>query len=196
MKKCIMLMLLVWATNAPALVGVGHMTKFAGSWTSNQDGSQESYFNPWPYLSVHELFPVMNNILFQPEFGLTLKKSSYGDEDTYNGSGDEASKRQLMFLHLNFMYRNSSPVQFKGGVGFFMTKISGEGGAVTRRNGASDATYYLPSETVTSYNNTLNLGIESFLLPKTSIEFESYTWDILSSESRRFSFSLGLNYYL
>ncbi|TNE98071.1 MAG: hypothetical protein EP326_10450 [Deltaproteobacteria bacterium] len=196
MKKLILLISMIWSVQSSALVGFGHMTKFAGSWTNNQDGSQESYFDLWPYLSVHELFPIWGDVLFQPEFGMTLKKSSYGDDETYNGSGDEASKRQLMFLHLNFMYRNSSPVQFKGGVGFFMTKISGEGGAVTRRNGASDATYYLPSESVTSYNNTLNLGIESFLFPKTSFELETYVWDILASESRRFSFSIGLNYYL
>lgn len=196
MKTILLLFSLMLIQPSHALVGVGHMSKFIGSWTNNQDGSQESYFDPWLYLSVNENFPIWDNIIFQPEFGMTLKKSSYGDDDTYNGSGDEASKRQLMFLHLNFMYRNASPVQFKGGVGIFMTKISGEGGAVTRRNGASEATYYLPSENVTSYNNTLNLGIESFLFPQTSIEFETYTWNILASESRRFSFSLGLNYYL
>ena len=79
------------------------MSKFIGSWTNNQDGSQESYFDPWLYLSVNENFPIWGNIIFQPEFGMTLKKSSYGDDDTSNGSGDEASKRQLMFLHLNFL---------------------------------------------------------------------------------------------
>jgi len=196
MKSILLLALLLFGTTANALVGVGHMSKFVGSWTNDQEGGQESYFDPWLYFSLNENFPIWGNIIFQPEIGMTLKKSSYGDDDTYNGSGDEASNRQLMFLHLNFMYRNSSPIQFKGGVGIFATKISGEGGAVTRRNGGTDATYYLPSETVTSYNNTLNLGIESFLLPKTSIEFETYVWDILASDSRRLSFSLGLNYYL
>jgi hypothetical protein len=196
MKTVLLFLSLFLIQPSHALIGVGHMSKFVGSWTSNQDGSQESYFDPWLYLSLNENFPIWGNIIFQPEFGMTLKKSSYGDEDTYSGSGDEASKRQLMFLHFNFIYQNVSPVQLKGGFGIFMTKISGEGGTAIRRNGGTDATYFLPSESVTSYNNTLNLGVESFLLPKTSLEFETYTWNILASESRRFSFSIGLNYYL
>lgn len=91
------------------------------------------------------------------------------------------------------MAGNGTHLRF--GAGTFMTKISGDGGEVTRNNGASTATYFLPSESITSYNSTLNLGIEQFIMPKIAVKLETYAWNILDSTSRRFNFALALNLY-
>lgn len=198
MKKPLLFFLLIsfcLTPNARALVGVGHMTKYLGAYTDDTKGGHESLLSPWPYLSVHEYFNVSGKFFFIPEFGVTLKKSSYGDKEASNANGGEASKRQLIFILANFSYMAGNGTHLRFGAGIFMTKISGDGGEVTRNNGASTATYFLPSESITSYNSTLNLGIEQFIMPKIAVKLETYAWNILDSTSRRFNFALALNLY-
>ncbi|MCO4794078.1 MAG: hypothetical protein KC493_10215 [Bacteriovoracaceae bacterium] len=195
-KTLVLLCLLLFSTTSNALVGFGHMTKYVGSWTDDQEGEKESYFNPWPYLSIHEFLPLTGNFYMTPELGMTFKKSSYSDKNIVNGNKDEASQRQMMFLLMDFTWKMTGSTHLKFGGGIFQTKISGKGGAVTRNDGSGTVTAYLPSESVKSYNTTFDLGIETFIIPRVALKLESFTWDILSSTSRRFSFALGLNYYL
>ena len=127
---------------------------------------------------------------------MTFNNSSYGDFEALNGNGEEASSRQMIFGLANFSMMIGQGIHFRFGGGVFITKISSEGGPVIRNNGAGTATHYLPNETISSYNSTLNLGLETFFAPRMAIKFETYIWNVLSSTSIRFNFALAYNYYL
>lgn len=181
---------------AYSLVGVGSMSPFLNSYTKDLTGDTESIFSLWPYISIHEYFNLTGRFFFIPEVGITLSNDSYSESEAFNGNGDHASSRQMTFILANFSYMFSSGSHLRFGAGSFMTSISGEGGAVTRNDGAGTSIHYLPSEKVTSYNTTINLGLEQFIRPRMALKFESYLWNILSSDSRRVNFSLAFNYYL
>ena len=195
-KSAILLFSIILSTKGFALVGVGSMSPFIGQYTTNLAGETESPFTLQPYLSLHEFFNVTGSIFFIPEVGMTLPSSSYSSGDAFNGDGDQASSRQMTFILANFSYMFSSGSHLRFGLGTFMTTISGDGGAVTRNDGGGTALHYLPDQSVTSYNTTINLGFEQFFRPGMAFKLESYIWNILSSESRRFNFSLAFNYYL
>jgi hypothetical protein len=188
--------ILFYSLSCYSLVGVGSMSPFLGKYTNSTDGGTESALSIWPYISVHEYFNIRNNVFFIPEVGMTFSNSSYGEIDALNGNGDEASSRQMIFGLANFSLMLGKGTHFRFGGGVFITKISGDGGAVTRNNGASTATHYLPDETVSSYNSTLNLGLEKFVAPRMAIKLETYTWNVFDSTSIRFNFALAFNYYL
>jgi hypothetical protein len=197
MKKIISLTIfLLMSFNTHALVGVGTMSPFVGSYTNNVDGSTESPFSIWPYVSIHEFFNIRGNIFFIPEVGMTFNNSSYSESEAFNGNGDQSNSRRMIFGLANFSMMLMNGTHFRFGGGVFITQISGEGGGVARNDGGGSAVHYLPDETVSSYNSTINLGLEQFVAPGMAIKLETYTWNILSSTSRRFNFALAFNYYL
>ena len=196
MKLLIIFSFTLFSFNTYSLVGVGSMSPFLGKYTNSTEGDTESVLSIWPYISLHEYFNIRDNIFFIPDVGITLNNSSYGEIDALNGNGDEASSRQMIFGLANFSLMIASGTHFRFGGGVFITKISGQGGAVTRNNGSGTSTHFLPDETVSSYNSTLNLGIETFVAPRVAVKIETYTWNVLSSSSLRFNFALAFNYYL
>ena len=82
-----------------------------------------------------------------------------------------------------------------GQIGIFGTKISADGKALTLPNGSSTATFYQPSESVTSYNVTWNLGLESAINANWSLRFETFGYEILSSVKRDISYTFNVTYY-
>ena len=189
-------MALLFSTSVYSLVGVGSISPFLGKNTINKEGDSESALSIWPYLSIHEYFNIRGKVFFIPEVGMTFNNSSYSEFDAFNGNGDQASSRQLVFGLANFSLMLGTGTHFRFGGGVFITKISGDGGSVERNDGAGTSTHYLPNETVASYNTTINIGIEQFIKPRMAIKFETYSWNILSSASIRFNFALAFNYYL
>jgi hypothetical protein len=70
----------------------------------------------------------------------------------------------------------------------------GGGGEETMNNGNSTSTFYYPGENRSSFNNTLDLGLE-LLWKKVSLRFQTYTFSALESKRRQISYSIFLSYY-
>ena len=196
MKIFLILITMLFSTTVYSLVGIGSMSPFLGQNTIDKEGETQSSLSIWPYLSLHEYFNIRGNIFFIPEVGMTFNNSSYSDFESFNGNGDQASSRQLVFGLANFSLMVATGTHLRFGAGVFITKISGDGGAVERNDGSGTSTHYLPDETVSSYNSTINLGIEQFIKPGMAVKLETYTWNVFSSTSIRFNFALAFNYYL
>ena len=82
------------------------------------------------------------------------------------------------------------------GIGTHWTRISNDGGTVEVRNGSTGTlTGFLPSETETAYNSTINFGYEHYILPSLTAKLTTHVWDVLDSDSRQFNIMLGLSYY-
>jgi hypothetical protein len=188
MKLIHLLTLIFMGTSTYGFIGVGHMSAYAGKVQSDTDGSSESILSPNFYLSLHHQFQISSSLFFLPEIGYVFSKSPEGSEDT--------SRKSITFLLYDFGFRLSPNFILRFGAGTFITKISGDGGPIEVRNGASGTrTFYKPSESVKSYNSTANLGAELILTPGQTLRLESHIWQILSSEERSLTFSFSYNYY-
>ena len=115
-------------------------------------GSKESFsFNP--YISFHTIRKMTGAHFWMPEVGYVFNQVEA--DDTY--------KKRTLFALLNVGWTFRKGTYLRYGLGVFQTSISGDGGTTTRSNGSSTAEFHLPSESQTSYNSTVNFGIEHFL---------------------------------
>lgn len=76
-----------------------------------------------------------------------------------------------------------------------ITKIGGKGGTVQLNNGNNTATFYVPSESKTSFMASLDLGGEVVFTDYLGARFQVSIDRFLSSDRRRISHMLTLNYY-
>jgi hypothetical protein len=167
------------------VVSIGSYSPSVGQYQDDAEGNTASFtFNP--YLSLTTKIPVLFPQFYaMPELGYVFNKVE---------SSEEYKKRTIYVLY-NFGYEFYPQFFFRFGIGTFITKIGGEGGAKEQNNGASTATFYLPGESVSSYNSTLNLGGEVSLLEGFATRADVYIFQLLESERREISFSIGLTYY-
>lgn len=168
-----------------ALVSLGGYVPFGPSTQKETTGSSNT-FSFSPMISVNTIFPTpFFNQLFLPELAMVFHSE---DQDGY-------SKRTTLFL-FDFGHLLTNDVILRYGLGTALTRITGEGGTVTLPNGSDTSTYYQPNEASTSWNTTVNLGIEGQIMPNYSMRFQTYWFSLLNSEARKASYSLNLVYYL
>jgi len=186
MKYClILLMICTWSLEVSAKwgVGAGAHVPFGLSTQKDKEGGT-SALNFQPSVFASGLFPAPLGHLYMPELGFIF----------YTGLENDYSKRTTYIL-MDVGYKFSANFLLRYGFGIFATRISADGKALTLPNGSSTSTFYQPSEAVTTYNVTWNLGIESALSSNWSARFEVYLYEILSSVKRDFSYTLNATYY-
>lgn len=187
MKKIIILFVLILSVNvysaSPVWFGFGSTTRNYGTAQNDAGGGTEKFqFNPT--LLVGTTLPFfLTDFYFIPGIGY----AKYSTED--NTSRSEIilqyhiSQRILPVFHLLYGFSTT------------ITKIGGEGGTVTLNNGSSTSTFYTPSEKKTSYIGSLDLGGEFIFTPHFATRLQLSIDRFLSSERRRVSHMLTLNYY-
>lgn len=168
-----------------AIVGVGGYVPFGMNTQKEAEGGTNA-LTFHPMITVNKVFKINEQHFFVPEIGYAY----------HLNTGDNYDKKTI-FILWDMGIRLGHGLVFHYGLGTFMTKISGDGGAVEVRNGESGtATFYMPSETVTSYNTTVNAGLELIFDPNYAAKIESYLFSPASSDKMKISYSLSLNYYL
>ena len=171
--------------SSQAIVTFGGYVPFGPSTQKDIDGSKNT-FSFDPMLSVNTVIPLsFYQQTFLPELG-----------GVFHGSGADDYSKKTFFLLMDLGHRVNDKFMLRYGVGTFITTVSGSGGQTSLNNGSSTATFYLPSESSSSWNTTLNLGAEYAFDKNYSLRFQTYTFSALSSTSRKISYSLSLTYYL
>ena len=183
MKGLILILSILFSLNAFSTVSVGGYVPFGLSTQDSEDGGANT-FGFDPVVTINHVIPFIWGELFMPEFRLVL-----------NGEGKDGYDKKTMFFLLDFGHRFAPGFVGRYGIGTFMTKISGDGGAVVLNNGTSTSTFYRPSKSVTSWNTTLNGGLEWAFDANYAMRFELFMFDFLAS-TRKFSYILNLTYYL
>jgi len=164
-------------------VGVGIYVPYAFKAQDDKDASTETFaFNP--YISIHYEHPIWWGQFFKPELGFVF----------HSGNEDNTSKTTV-FLRYNFAHKFNQDISLRYGLSTFMTKIGGDGGTVTLNNGTSTADFYAPSQTVTTYFSTLDLGAEYIATSNFGIRFGTQLMGVTSSEKRKLSYMLSSNLY-
>lgn len=180
---CILFLFLI-PMKSMALLNVGGYVPFGLTTQKKEDGGKNT-FSFKPLIGFNTVMPIPNmSHVFLPEFGFVPQ----GKE------ADEYSKSTLYFL-MDLGYMITDRFLLRYGIGTFMTKVSGDGAAIQLPNGDGTATFYRPNKGETSWNTTLNLGVEYAIDANNAARFETYMFSWLSS-ARQLSYSLTYVYYL
>jgi len=183
-KLLALLMLCIISTEVFATVGLGGFVPFPTTTMKKRDGGSDSFgFEPMVYINHVVNAPFSQ--LFLPTLGF-IKSTDLEQE---------YSKNTIFFLW-DLGYKIGSNLILRYGLGTFITKIKGDGAAITVNNGSTTATAYRPSDSITSYNTTVNIGAEMAFSKSYAIQFETYIYQILSGTERDFSYSLSGTWYL
>lgn len=119
---------------------------------------------------------------------------SFGVGYAYYSKGDDNSTKNEIILQYHLNYNINSIFNLEYGFSNYITRIGGPGGTKVLNNGTSTATFYIPSETHSSYTAAIDIAAE-FALPsnytlRTQLSLERF----LSSDRRTFSHLITLNY--
>lgn len=183
----LLVIFIVFSLSAPcfALVSVGGYVPFGPSTQKEPTGSKNT-FSFDPMVSVNTVVPTpFYNQLFMPEFGMV-----------FHGEGEDGYKKTTMLFLFDFGYEFLPSYVVRYGLGTAITRISADGGTVELLNGGTPDTYYRPNEASSSWNTTLNLGVESAFHQNYAFRFHTYWFSIFNNESRKASYSFSLVYYL
>lgn len=165
-------------------VGLGGHVPFGLSSQNDKEGGT-GLLNVQPTIYINSIVTEVFGQMVMPEIGYIH----------YVGLADDYSKRSLYFL-ADFGYKMGTNFILKYGLGFFSTTIGGDGKTIVLNNGSSTQNFYQPSESVTTYNTTLNFGAEFAVDANWAARFESFLHGFLSSTKRDLSYMFSVTYYL
>jgi len=111
------------------------------------------------------------------------------------GSEDEQISKQTYYLFGEVGHWLSEQLLIKSGTGFYITSISGEGGTKALRNGTGTTNFFVPDQSSSARNVTLNLGAEYFYWDNYSTQFKILAFNPLNSRNRTFNYALTFHYH-
>lgn len=108
--------------------------------------------------------------------------------------GSNGVSKNLFMVRLDGVWMGSDLWRLRVGTSLMVNNIRGNGGTVTLNNGGSTSEFYLPSESRTSVNNTIDLGGE-VTMRDFAFRMQTYWYAPFKSERRQVSYALILSYY-
>ena len=106
----------------------------------------------------------------------------------------KAISKNHFIIRTDYTYFPINWLKLKAGTSLMIMSLSSNGGEETLGNGTSTGVYYIPEETRTAYNQTLDFGIE-FIFKKMSLRLQNYIYAWSDSKQRMVSTSLSLNFF-
>ena len=107
---------------------------------------------------------------------------------------DNTSKNEYI-LQYHLTQELTSWFLFQFGLSNYITNIGGTGGTISLKNGSGTATFYTPAAAKISYTSSMDIGGELVLTNSISTRLQFSILRFLSSERRRVSHLLTLNYF-
>jgi hypothetical protein len=108
--------------------------------------------------------------------------------------GSDGVSKNLFMIRLDAIWMGGDWWRLRGGTSLMVNNIRGTGGSVTLENGGSTSEFYLPAESRTAINNTIDFGGE-LTLRDFAFRFQTYWYAPLKSDRRQMSYALVLSYY-
>lgn len=163
--------------------GIGGYSPFSFTTQTDSDGGK-SLLRVKPTLFLGGLFEAPLNHFFAPEFGMVL-----------HGSGEDNYSKSTYYLLTDLVYPLTAEFVLRYGYGLFMTRISGDGEEVLLNNGSSYSTFYTAGEAVTSYNSTINLGLEFVVRSDATFRLQTFVFQPFSSIDREVSYMFSYAFF-
>ncbi len=161
---------------------VGSLTEFVGAVQVDDRGTKEN-FTLNPFLGFSTDVNLNNSWTWVPEINWVLPREA-GDGITKN----------LFMVRADFAWEASDLYRLRIGTSLMVNNIRGQGGTKRMNNGSGTSEFYVPAESRTSVNNTLDLGGELFM-EDFSLRFQTFIYALLRSDRRQYSYTLTLSYY-
>ena len=107
--------------------------------------------------------------------------------------GDGVMKN-LFMVRLDGAWQGGEGWRLRIGTSLMVNNIKGSGGTRSVRNGGSTSNFYLPPESRTAVNNTLDFAAEA-MYEQFAFRFQTYTYALFRNDRRQLSYALILTYY-
>lgn len=161
---------------------LGTLTEFVGSVQIDDQGGK-NFFEMNPFLGFSTQLTLSPQWVFSPELNWVLPRES--------GAG---VSKNLFMIRGDFGYNYEDWIRLRAGTSLMVNNIRGSGGVRPLNNGSGQSDFFVPPESQTALNNTLDLGAEIHN-KELALRFQTYWYAILNSERRQLSYSLTLTYY-
>lgn len=187
MKKLILLAFVLLHQSAfsasPFWLGAGTLThNFLTAQNDEKGGTKVFDLAPVVFIGTNIPF-FLNGVFFTPALGYA--KFFTKDETT----------RSEIILQYHLTQPLLSSFMLHYGFSNYITSIGGNGGTLQLNNGSSTATFYTPTESKTTFTSSLDLGGEFIFTNEVSARAQVSIMRFLSSERRRVSHLITMNYF-
>lgn len=159
----------------------GHTEFFNNVQIDDSGKMRKLDFSPTVGLGISK--KLESGFFFLPEFNWVLPRKA----------GSSKIIKNLFMLRADLGYMPIDWFAIRLGTSVMWLNQHGSGGSTQISNGTGTSTFYYPDENRSSYNNTLDLGIEAFL-NNWSLRLQTYTYSLLKQERRQISYSLFISY--
>lgn len=129
--------------------------------------------------------PTRYDFIFLPEINWVLPQEA----------GSSKIIKNHFMLRADMAYDPISWLRLRVGTSLMWLNQHDRGGSVQIRNGNDYSTFYYPDENRSSFNNTLDLGVEAFVHKSFSARLQTYVYSVFKQERRQVSYTLFLSYY-
>lgn len=164
-------------------LSIGNLCEYVGRIQTDNLGST-NICSLNPYLASSMEYDVNGSWILAPEIGFSFPKE--GRENHIN--------KMSLFALSNAKFKLSM-FHFIGGMGFFISRVSGSGGAEDLNNGNTTVSFPIPDSTVYSRNFIINLGFGVDFNKLWSADAHTYVFNLLSNEDRAYSIALNGTYH-
>lgn len=112
------------------------------------------------------------------------------------GTEEDYISKQVYYLNLHGGYALNTDWLLRLGTGFYFTRISGDGGTVSIRNGNGFTDFFVPEQSSISQNLTVNIATEYFIDQDYSLKGEVFLFNPTDSRNRTYNIALTFRYHL
>ncbi len=170
-----------WASDLT--LSLGNLCEYVGQ-IQTDDSGKTNFCSFNPYLATSLDYQLASKFFLSPQIGLSAPKSG----------PDENIKRMTFIILMNSKYKTTY-INLIGGLGLFLTRISGPGGEAELNNGTSTDSFPLPKEAVYTRNFIVNLGVDVDIANNWSAELRTYVFNLTASEDRAYSLGVHATYH-
>lgn len=184
MMKILFFLLVSFKALAVSSWSVGSYVPYFNQVQTSTSGSTQK-FTINPYLGIGTQLHLAGGNYFMPELGY----SYFMDTGTNY-------KKDTIFLHYNFAYVITNSFIARYGISNHWYRIMGQGGTQRLSNGNGSTTFPSPAKTVISHFNTMNIGVENFIIGKKySLRFDLEIMNSRDLDQRGYNYLVTVNIY-
>lgn len=165
--------------------GLGVMNQTPGRYQTEVGGDKSS-MNNRVALETGLVYEVAEDWTVHGDFGLLWP----------GGAEEDYISKQVYYLNLHGGYALTSDWLLRLGTGLYFTRINGDGGTVSIRNGNGFTDFYVPEQSSISQNLTVNMASEYFFDKDYSLKGEVFLFNPTDSRNRSFNVALTFRYHL
>lgn len=164
---------------------LGSHTEFYQGIQTDDSGGQRN-FDFAPTVGAGVWMPLTwTGFSFLPEFNWVLPQTNENSRIIKN----------VLMIRADIAYDFWNWLRLRLGTSVMWLNQHGRGGSAKVDNGNTQSTFYYPDENRSSWNNTIDLGVEALLGDKYSLRFQTYAYAYFNEERRQTSYTVFFSYY-